>query len=85
MPKKYHLKLDLVIKQIAKIYADYDDSEVEKGKTAISRLKPVIHAEVNKMLDFLEQKRNENKNLSQELEKEENARILKFLNDNIRF
>ena len=85
MPKKYHLKLDPVIKQIAKIYADYDDSEVNKGKTAISRLKPVIHAEVNKMLDFLEQKRSKDTELSKDLEKEENARILKFLNDNIRF
>jgi hypothetical protein len=85
MPEEYHLKLNPIIKQIVKLYAKYDKNELKKGKTVASRLKPLIHAEVNRILDFLNSERSENTEMSEELQKKENLRILKLLEEDSRF
>ena len=85
MPKEYHLKLNPVIKAIARLYAKYDKSEIKKGKTAASHLKPLIHAEINRMLNFLDSERKDNPEIEKELKKAENSKIIKFLDEKIRF
>jgi len=85
MPKEYHLKLNPIIKDIVKLYAKFDKSEIKKGKTVASHLKPKIHEEINKMLDFLNSERKINPEIEKELKKSENNKILKFLEENIRF
>ena len=85
MPREYHLKLNPVIKAIVKLYAKFDKSEIKKGKTVASHLKPLIHVEINKMLDFLNSERKRNPEMDKELKKPENSKILKFLEEKIRF
>lgn len=85
MPEEYHLKLNPIIKQIVKFFADYDKSELKKGKTASSYLKPIIYAEINRMLDILNKERRVNAKLREDLKRDENKRILKFLDEDIRF
>ena len=85
MPGEYHLKLNPIIKQIVKLYVKYDNSEIKKGKTVASRLKPLIHAEVNRILDFLNSERRENTEMSDDLKKKENLKILKLLEEESRF
>ena len=85
MPKEYHLKLNPIIKQIVKFFAEYDKSELKKGKTASSYLKPVIYSEINRMLNVLDKEREANPKLREELKRDENKKILKFLDENIRF
>ena len=85
MPKEYHLKLNPFIKQIVKFFAEYDKSELKKGKTASSYLKPIIYAEINRMLDILDKERESNAKLREDLRRDENKRILKFLDEDIRF
>lgn len=74
-----------IIKEIVKLYAKYDKNEIKKGKTVASHLKPVIHAKVNKMLDFLNSERKENVDLNNELIRKENIKILKLLEEESRF
>ena len=85
MPKEYHLKLNPIIKDIVKLFAKYDKSEIKKGKTVASHLKPLIHDKINKMLDFLNSERETNSEIDKELKNSENSKILKLLNENIRF
>ena len=85
MPDEYHLKLNPIIKNIVKLYAKFDKSEIKKGRTVASHLKPVIHQEVNRMLDFLDLERKGNQEIEDELKKKENLKVLKLLEKNNRF
>ena len=85
MTDEYHLKLNPIIKNIVKLYAKFDKSEIQKGKTVASHLKPIIHQEINKMLDFLDTERKENPEIEEELKKKNNIKIFSFLEKKIRF
>lgn len=70
---------------IVKIFADYDESEIKKGKTVISHLRPGIYDTVNEMLDYLNEKRKVNLKLEQELKSDKFEKVLQFLEKNIRY
>lgn len=85
MPDAFHINLDPTIKLIAKIFANYDESEIKKGKSGISQLRPIIYDAVNKMLDFLNEKRKVDLELEQELKNEKYIKVLQILEKNIRY
>ena len=80
MPKEYHLKLDPLVKEIVKFYIKFEKSEIVKGKTVASHLKPVVYERVNKMLDFFEVERDLNPKMAKDLQKPEYQKILNLLN-----
>jgi len=85
MAKKYHLKLDPLIKDIVKFFSKYDKSVIKPGKAASSYLKPSVHDKINSMLDFLDLERKTNEDIKKDLDDPENKKILRLLDENIRF
>ena len=85
MPKEYHLKLDPLVKEIVEFYIEYEKSEIVKGKTVASRLRPVVYEKVNTMLDFFEIERDLNPKMAKDLQKPGNQKILNLLEKKIRF
>lgn len=83
MAKKYNLKLSGTIQDVIEIYKIFDP--LKRGDTASAYLKPVIHKEVNRMLDKLNSERKENLELQKILKDEKYKEILKLLETNERF
>ncbi len=85
MPEEYHLKLDPLIKEIVKLYIKYEKSEIKKGKTVSSHLKPIVYESVNKMLEYLDAERKTNSEMAQDLKIPANQKILNLLDKKTRF
>ena len=83
MDSRYTIKLSSVIRQILEIYMRFDP--LKHHNTVSAYLKPVIYDKVNKILDYLESKMEENEELKEELNKKENENILYLIKEKERF
>ena len=83
MAKKYNLKLSETIQKVIEIYMKFEP--LKRGDTVSAYLKPVIHKEVNRMLDDLNSERENNKALQELLNNERYKEILVLLESNERF
>ena len=83
MAKKYNLKLSGTIQKVIEVYMKYEP--LRRGDTISAYLKPVIHKEVNRMLDDLNSERKKNIELQKILKEEKYKEILKLLDTNERF
>lgn len=83
MAKKYNLKLSETIAKIVEVYMKFEP--LNRGDTISAYLKPVIHKEINRILDDLDSERKENKELQELLKSEKYKDILVLLDTNKRY
>ena len=83
MVKKYNLKLSETITNTIELYMIIEP--LKRGNTISAYLKPVIHKEVNRMLDQLNSERKKNVELQKILKDEKYKEIFKLLETNERF
>lgn len=83
MAKKYNLKLSETISKIIDIYMKFEP--LKRGDTVSAYLKPIIHKEVNKILDEIDSERRKNIELQKLLKNEEYKEVLQMLETNKRY
>ena len=83
MAKKYNLKLSEAIGKIVEIYKKFEP--LKRGDTISAYIRPVIHKEINRMLDELDSEREKNIELQELLKSEEYKEVLKMLEANKRY
>jgi hypothetical protein len=82
--KKYDLKLSPIVKLAINLFLEVNPDPSGIKVDAAKHLRPLIHKEVNKILDFLDSKRKTNEELRKMLEKEEYKSVLQLLESNDR-